>query len=607
MLAYLILAGNNGAPVDPGLIARFDQDDPPEVPFCPDERIVWRNHDSSVVFFGWQAFTEVAGIGSHWASDERGLTAFTGHCWPRETGWVLGAGQSWAAQLRAYLGDATDLPAFREALFGHFTVISLQASGPGGVMPDWASVDQLFTAETQNVTAISNRAGLCARATLDGPGAPQRSLAAAGWIIGEGWILDQESSYWEVERPRAGSMVVLDPRCGAQVDEPVHSPLYPSETEDPTPTYENVLDEVECDLRTTIRALARLPVEQRVLSLSGGKDSRTLLAVILSEGVQDRFQFVTHGSPERADPIVAKALADRFGLDWTLRDPTDRSALSELDNVLRHSNLVEGMTSSWAAMERPAFAPGVTINGTMGEGLRWGFVTRAGITATSVDDILAVYERLRPFDRLGVLRPEVRAYYTGIISQRFREHADLGIPLVSLPALFMHETAMQARTGPDAVWNSRLRVDPFMTPACMRSSHRLPVDRRPDLRFHLDLQRRCNVELSKMPFERTAWYQESMYAHLPDAEDYRRIETVTTQNAGGRSWRVKHYAEYRPFIERIVLDRENPIHEITEFEPLAGRIAKGDASEGRARLIWGVLSAAVWMGNHEQPAKLSRG
>ncbi len=80
MLAYAVLAGADGAPVDEDLIHRFDRDDLPELPFRPESRIVWRNQDSSVVFFGWQAFTEVAGIGSHWAIDERDLTAFSGHC-----------------------------------------------------------------------------------------------------------------------------------------------------------------------------------------------------------------------------------------------------------------------------------------------------------------------------------------------------------------------------------------------------------------------------------------------------------------------------------------------------------------------------------------------
>src|SRR4051812_16569719 len=102
MLAYLVLAGRNGAPVEPGLVTRFDVDEPPCMPLRASERIVWRNHDGSIVFLGWQAGTEFAGIGSHWHVDAWGVTAFSGHCWPREHGWVHGTKRSWADQLRAF-------------------------------------------------------------------------------------------------------------------------------------------------------------------------------------------------------------------------------------------------------------------------------------------------------------------------------------------------------------------------------------------------------------------------------------------------------------------------------------------------------------------------
>ncbi|HET9659099.1 MAG TPA: hypothetical protein VFP05_02140 [Thermomicrobiales bacterium] len=606
MLAYLVLTGIGGAPVDEETIRRFDRDDLPEIPFQPDARIVWRNHDGSVVFFGWQAFAEVAGIGSHWTVDAGGLTAFTGHCWPRDTGWTHGADRSWAALLRAYLGDSPDPTALRESLFGHFTIVSLSTADNGWVMPDWASVDQLYVAETPSGTAVSNRAGLCARAVSPANAAPPRSLVAAGWVVGLGWIIDQESGYWEVERPRAGSLVAIEPRRGAEVVAPPVSALYPREPEDPAPTYEELLSEVERDLRGTIRAVAELPVADRVLSLSGGKDSRTLLAVILSEGVQDRFRFETSGSPQRADAILAQTFATRFGLDWSLHDPSGRPPEAELDNLLMHVYLAEGMTSAWSVSARPTFSPGVAVNGTSGEGLRWGKVSSSGVGARTVEEVVGRVLAKDPFDPLGLLRPEVRAYYVDFLTGWFHEQVDLGIPLISVPALYFHETRMHARAGPDAVWNPRLRVDPYMTPVCIRATHRLPLDRRPDLRFHLDLQRRCCPELSTFPLTGTAW-TEAMYGQLPDAADYRSIEPMHTRDPQGRTWRVKHYDAYRSAIEQAVLERGNPIHELLDRDRMLSRLAKGGEHEGRARLVWGLLSAAAWTGQHERPVTFTRG
>ncbi len=63
MLAYLVLAGTNGAPVDPEVVARF-AGDPPALPFEPEDRLIWSNASGTVVVLAWQAFTDLAGIGS---------------------------------------------------------------------------------------------------------------------------------------------------------------------------------------------------------------------------------------------------------------------------------------------------------------------------------------------------------------------------------------------------------------------------------------------------------------------------------------------------------------------------------------------------------------
>lgn len=604
MLAYLMLAGRDGAPVDEGLIQRFTEDASSKLPFHPDERIVWRNRDNSVVFFGWQAFAEVAGIGSHWAIDERGLTAFTGHCWPRATGWQHGTDRSWASQLRTWLQTAPPLPDGREALFGQFTLISLDERGSGWVVPDWAGAEQLFTAESDAVSACSNRASLCARAVAPAHATPQRSLVGAGWLVCEGWILDEESGYWEVTRPMAGSVGRIEPGRGARVTAPPRSPMLPR-PEDGTASYTEILAEAECDLRDTLRAIAALPVDDRILSLSGGKDSRTLAALILSEGLQDRFRFSTHGSPERADAIAAKAVAERFGLDWSLEDMTERTPEEELENVLLHTWLMEGTTSAWGTFARPEFSPNLTVTGVAGEGLRWGPIGSSGIGKTSVDDLIISMLKKAPIDPLRVLKPDARAYYLGFVSDQIHQWAEEGVPLVSIPCVYKQEPLLHGRNGPEYTWSPRMRINPYFAPSCLRSNHRLPVEQRPDFRFHIDLQRTCSTELSKLPFADSVW-PEAAYRHLPDADDYRQVKPIFSRNADGRTWRQKRYPDYRCLLEPILLDRSNPVHELLDYDRLVDRFETGDANAGRTRMIWGVLTAAVWMGGLEQPVTFTR-
>ena len=41
-------------------------------------------------------------------------------------------------------------------------------------------------------------------------------------------------------------------------------------------------------------------------------------------------------------------------------------------------------------------------------------------------------------------------------------------------------------------------------------------------------------------------------------------------------------------------------------DPRVERVATGDANAGRTRMIWGVLTAALWIGRHEHPARFGR-
>ena len=60
---------------------------------------------------------------------------------------------------------------------------------------------------------------------------------------------------------------------------------------------------------------AQVPARALLANITGGRDSRLVLALMLSEGITDQFVFTTFGSPQLPDTIVATAIADRFGLD----------------------------------------------------------------------------------------------------------------------------------------------------------------------------------------------------------------------------------------------------------------------------------------------------
>src|SRR5215204_2091802 len=101
MHAYVVIASQTGAPIDPMILQRINVADHPDLAFVPDEHMHWAHPSGAIHFVGWQAFTELYEIGSHWHVEDQGLTSFAGYAWPRETGWEWSK-SSWASQLAGY-------------------------------------------------------------------------------------------------------------------------------------------------------------------------------------------------------------------------------------------------------------------------------------------------------------------------------------------------------------------------------------------------------------------------------------------------------------------------------------------------------------------------
>ncbi len=180
MHSFVVIASKTDQPVDPLLLARIDDPDPAELHFVPEEYRTWSNASGTVHYFGWQAFTDLHGIGSHWHVNEEGLTAFSGHVWPRYSGWDWD-GASWAQQLSGYFEHA-DIPESSEDLYGIYTAVSLPVDGKGYVVSDRYSLGILYVAESAEALIVSTRASLAARAVTPPGAPPDRDLFGVSWL-----------------------------------------------------------------------------------------------------------------------------------------------------------------------------------------------------------------------------------------------------------------------------------------------------------------------------------------------------------------------------------------------------------------------------------------
>jgi hypothetical protein len=118
-------------------------------------------------------------------------------------------------------------------------------------------------------------------------------------------------------------------------------------------------------------ASADEPVE---LSLTGGKDSRLIVAALVAAGIPVRAK--THGFPEHPDVAVAAEVARRLGIEHRILTPTEPSKQTDVPARLRAAVLVaDGMLSAFENVGRtdPPGPPPLTAGGHGGELLRGGY------------------------------------------------------------------------------------------------------------------------------------------------------------------------------------------------------------------------------------------
>ncbi len=602
MHSFVVIASKTGQPVDPLLLARIDDPDPSELHFVPEDYLTWSNASGTVHFFGWQAFTDQHGIGSHWHKDDDALTAFSGHVWPRYAGWDWN-GAPWAQQLANYFAQS-DIVQSPEDLYGIFTAVSLPADGRGYVISDRFSLGILYIAETADSLIVSTRSSLAARAVTPPGILPSRDAFGVGWLPATTQTRTLDTGYTEVKAIPPMAHLLLDPANGARV---VSADRwywqFPNQDEIPheIPPLRQMLED---DLRKEMRALVELPASMRQMRLSGGKDSRLLASLALLEGVADQFEFMTFGLPGSGETEVSEMVAKRFGLNWTFQDRSNWE-VEELDRtILTHVFQMSGVRSAWDMKGAIDMGDSLTLSGNMSEFFRMGpaaWATRNSVTRSEAWDALIAGQN---FDRMNLLRKDQREVFMERIHQWMTDLLNRGETLDRISSHMFPEFIARWQYGAGTEANGKLWSFPFYTPTAVRVIQQLPPNDRVSHRFHFEIMQHVHEDMVRIPFFKDPW-REHAYSHLPNAEDYAAIEAILSENEA-TDWRVAKFNENHDLFDQFLLDSSNPIYEIFDFDRISGMLHRPVNALGAVRYLYAALTSAVWMAHGELQARINR-
>ena len=605
MLAFLLLSARDGIPISHVELAQATAHAGSCLPFAPESHLCWTNRTETVAVLGWQALTQNAGLGAHWhVTPTGGLTLFAGHCWPRTTGWKTGTEASWGSQLATWL-DAHPIEDAHEHLYGLYAALRLDADGTGMAVTDLLGGGPLFHGENSRWFALSNRAGLAASAAVGFDTIPERDPLAMGWLVFWDSAMADDSGYSDATRLLFNHSVVFEAPGAARLAKRPQ-PFWHRPGPNPTSgEYASLLEELDADLRATLHSIARLPVDDFELRLSGGKDSRMLAALLHDEGLSDHFHAHSYGIPGQADVDSAEQVARALDLSWIFEARSGIPVDQEARRLHRHTFLVEGLTNGWDSTGIPVPTRGVSLSGIGGECTIFGRTSTAAITAQSVADIKALYAVKDNFDEFKLLVPDARQHYHRVVEDWIDTQSADGNEPNRIASLFITQQRTRCWAGPSLAVKSNLWLAPFLIPSYIRFRQLLPPTDRTNPRVHLDILRRCRVDLATIPLPGETW-PEGAITHYPDAERLRAIGPLRNQPGVPSGWRSARAEQLLPMLKTYLDDRANPMFEMVDFDATQRMLARKTIDGPRLRNLYGVATGAIWLSGHEQPVFLNR-
>lgn len=587
MHRFVMTVGGEPPPEVRAYLARADVD---ALSFRPDDHVDWRSCDGRVHVAGWQ----------------RGR-AHGGRCHRPDGSFV-----AWAGHLRvagapgrptgdAVAGALADDP--HDRLREPFAAVAVDAAGSGIAVADELSHHPLFIARpAPGVTVLGDRAALVAEVDARWRGVrPARSLEAATWMAFAGYVVHDLSGFEHVAKVPQAAIVRIERGSATVVERP---PVYAGPARDDRIDLDPFVDRLEAELVDALRHALELHPRPE-LELTGGKDSRLVLAVAHRAGLLDDFDVTTYGPGGLPDVVFARDLCEIVGVPHnhiTSRKPDGAPTWSSLDRIRRHVHRTGGLSHIGDAVEPTRDGP-VHVAGTFGEYYRVDHRGEALAPARSPDEALARFPEQRRFGTAGILDPDAAAACQATALDAVRAAADQVRDPADLRTAFTTRHRFPGWQNPliDRTMDARF---PFANGPLVRAAFRLPVEDRCLERPHRCLIERADVRLAEFPLVKARWRS---------ARGWPRASISGRGPQGGRATgtrdevasSVRATRDWLPVnrrdLSRLVADDpDNPLFDVVDQAALLDHICGAGPGDPLANMqVNGAIAAFLWLGAHE--------
>lgn len=541
----------------------------------------------------------------------------------------------WAPQLAA----EAESPGFLseiENYSGVFCGFHVNDAG-GTIFSDPFSLGSIYHSVADGYEVYSSRAAVAAH-LVSGPGrSPRRDPRGSGWLAFAHVVVDDITTFAGVEALPESTRVRLDANGASTWSEIVH----PADRIQGTLEPSDAVDLIWEDLTAEVRALAEMDGFPLVVGLTGGKDSRLILAIALASGVAKDMSWFTSGPPDLGDVQVADRLRATFGLETPRKrewepDPLgwDRHGSDLWETYRRFTSMTSGMQTLWSSRRAKAPLQRVTVTGQGGEALSTNYPGSSKFTDPS--QLHSFFRSGQKFGQASLIRPSVREYYElatdEMIDSIWSRSNDVR------DAVDRSYMRIRSRKwfGIDMEVDRASRIAPLFGAPSIAAAFSLGPELRQAQYVHFEIMRRVDTRLLEIPFVEDTWsdrLQPNLEAalrgeHLPEAiARERRAEgspgsrprrrvgraieisrimkmkaSAPKENANLRS-RAKRRDDHHRILRDVLVDSpESRVFEVVDRRIAQLLVTRYDSLTHQFKqMLVGALTAAVWLDELDLP------
>jgi len=399
-----------------------------------------------------------------------------------------------------------------ETVFGTWAGVKIE-NGTIKVFSDFTGMTPLYRASTNDYIAFSTRQTLLSECVLDGA----RDLESLGWLVAQTNVIGDRMPARGVTLVPPGYTTTIDGAKGVFEARETKRELYLNRNKiDEKEAFDDAaVDRAIDSLLQQANAIADLPLKSVELDITGGLDSRLVLATALSSNLRNKIKHLQTRGPENGFEIqVGRSIAEEMDCKFKTilrggKDIGDRKrAVTRCLNMVRSNSFrFEGSLCLSDANNPVSKTSTITLTGSAGEIYRRHCKPHMNLDIRSVTQFMDTYtDYHHKTDPLSVLRPEAGVEYRKKLQAYALDYLDMGAEYNDVSDIFFMKYRLPHWNG---VIGSNLygstKVYPLVNYELGKLAFSGGYKHRVTDRLHFEIMARLNPKLTSMPFFKFAW------------------------------------------------------------------------------------------------------